>query len=177
MAKLHPMKQARKKLNLGCGNRYMEGWVNLDISNKDIYGDECKIDVKHDLEKFPWPFKDNEFDEVLIRHTLEHLKDINKVMKEMTRITKNNGIITIVVPHFSCHLAYRDPTHLHFFTSETINYIKLKNEVIENKLKASHNRVIDLASPIINLFPTIYERFFYGYFPVQECNWRLRVKK
>ena len=166
-----------KRINIGCGNRYMKGWVNLDIDDKDIYGDKIKVDIKHNLEKFPWPFKDNEFDEVLIRHTLEHLDDIFKVMKELTRITKNGGIIIIVVPHFSCYLAYRDPTHKHFFSYQSINYFKGKSEVISSKLKASHNSIIDLLSLPINLFPVIYERFFYGFFPVQECIWKIKVKK
>ncbi len=170
-------KVEKKKLNLGCGNRYMDGWVNLDIDYKDIYGENIKVDIKHNLEKFPWPFKDNEFDEILMRHTLEHLTDIFKVMKEITRITKNDGIVSIIVPHFSSHFAYRDPTHKHFFSYESVNYFKGKNEVIYKKLRASHNKIINLASGIINLFPIAYERFFYGFFPVQECVWRLKIKK
>ena len=50
-----------KKLNLGSGFDYKRGWINVDINNKDIYGRKIKIDVKHDLNKSPWPFKKNEF--------------------------------------------------------------------------------------------------------------------
>jgi len=166
-----------KKLNLGCGKKYLDGWVNSDISEKDIYGNKIKVDVKHDLEKFPWPFKDNEFDFVLMQHTMEHLRDIFKVMKELTRITKSGGIVKIMVPHFSNYMAYRDPTHLHYFSLESIDYIKQNNIILSKRLRVSHNRIINFSSKIINLFPTIYERFFYGYFPVQECEWILKIKK
>lgn len=166
-----------KRLNLGCGSKYKKGWVNLDFSDKDTYGTKIRADVYHDLNKFPWPFKDNEFDEILIEHTLEHLQDLSKIMKEMTRITKENGLIIIIVPHFSCYIAYRDPTHIHNFTLDSINYFKGNNKIVYKKLRASRNKVINLVSPLINLFPNVYERFFYGFFPVMECIWKLRVRK
>ena len=166
-----------KKLNLGCGKEYRDGWVNLDISNKDIYDNEIKVDVKHDLNKFPWPFKSNEFDFVLLKHLLEHLNDIPKVMNELIRITRKGGIIKIIVPHFSCYHTYRDPTHKIFPSIQTINYIKKNSDVVSSKLRVSHNRFLNMFSPFINKFPVIYERFFYGFFPVQEIIWILRVNK
>ncbi|GIR90283.1 MAG: hypothetical protein CM15mP89_2880 [Gammaproteobacteria bacterium] len=35
------------KVNLGCGNKILQGWVNLD--KYDVY----PVDVVHDLETFP----------------------------------------------------------------------------------------------------------------------------
>ena len=57
-----------KRLNAGCGNNYKEGYVNLDIL------DNVKKDVKHDLNEFPYPFNDDEFDYILLDNTLEHLE-------------------------------------------------------------------------------------------------------
>ena len=42
------------KLNLGCGNDYKDGFVNVDIGN-------CKKDLEHNLEIFPYPFEDDQF--------------------------------------------------------------------------------------------------------------------
>ena len=46
------------KLNLGSGSKILKGYVNVD---KFQY---YNPDVVHDLEKFPYPFKDNS-DEIL----------------------------------------------------------------------------------------------------------------
>lgn len=84
-----------KKLNLGCGGFKKEGYINVD------YNSVFKPEVTHDLNIFPYPFIDNEFDFVEAFHLLEHLDNPFLVMRELHRITRNNGLIIIRVPHFS----------------------------------------------------------------------------
>ncbi|VVB60021.1 Uncharacterised protein [uncultured archaeon] len=84
-----------KKLNLGCGEFRKEGYVNVD------YYSVSKPDVKHDLNKFPYPFSDNEFGLIEADHVLEHLENPFMVIKEMHRISQDGGLIIIKVPHFS----------------------------------------------------------------------------
>jgi len=170
------IKMATKKLNLGCGNDYKEGWVNVDFSDKDVYGQKIKIDVKHDLNKFPYPFKDSEFDEVLMKHVLEHLDDIGKSLKELVRITKKGGRIRIMVPHFTFYGAFRDPTHKHFFSLDSICYFD-GFDIISKRLTYSHNKILGLIDFIVNLNYIFYERFLCGIFPVQDCAWELEVTK
>jgi len=163
-----------KKLHLGCGHRYLDGWINLDISEKDIYGKKLKVDVTHNLNKFPYPFKDKSFDFVLMEHTLEHLNNPNRVIKELLRITKKNGIIKIVVPHFSHYGSFRDPTHKHYFSLDSIDYFK-GFKVLSKKLSFSHNKILRiLFNPLINFNYRIYERFFCYLFPAEECIWELK---
>jgi len=99
-----------KKLHIGCGSDIKEGYVNLDFLK--LLG----VDVVHDLEKFPWPFEDDTFDEVYTAHTLEHLNNLENVLKELKRVCKNGAIIKIMASHFSCGVTYRDPTHKIFFS-------------------------------------------------------------
>lgn len=67
------MNKSQRKINIGCGKDYREGWVNLD-KNKTI-----KTDVVFDLEDLSkgkkLPFKDNTFDLVYCIDVLEHIFD------------------------------------------------------------------------------------------------------
>lgn len=83
------------KLNLGSGEGYKEGFINLD------WQPLTKADVEHDLNQFPYPFEDNKFDYIEAFHVIEHLDKPFAVMKELHRILKPGGTLYIKVPHFS----------------------------------------------------------------------------
>ena len=98
------------KLNLGCGNKIIDGYINLD--KFDTYN----VDVKHDLEKFPYPFEDNTVEEIILSHVLEHIGQspdvFIKILKELYRICKNQALIEISVPHPRHDNFIADPTHV-----------------------------------------------------------------
>ncbi len=104
------------KLNLGCGSDVKKGYVNVDHFKSP------GVDMILDIEKIPYPFKDNTFDEIVAFNILEHVRELVPIMDEIHRISKNKGIIKIKVPHYNQHLAYTDPTHVRFFSPETFNY-------------------------------------------------------
>ncbi|RLJ09145.1 MAG: hypothetical protein DRP13_01055 [Candidatus Aenigmatarchaeota archaeon] len=72
-------------------------------------------DIEYDLNNFPYPFKDNVFDEVRIYHVLEHLEKPIKVMEEVWRILKPNGIVKIKIPYWKLLTTFENPFHLHEF--------------------------------------------------------------
>ena len=96
------------KLNLGCGQSKVPGFVNVDK-----FGEP---DVRHDLELFPWPWPDNHFVEVRAIHVLEHLgKDADNfigVMKELYRVCAGGARIQVTVPHPRHDNFLSDPTHV-----------------------------------------------------------------
>jgi ubiquinone/menaquinone biosynthesis C-methylase UbiE len=183
-----------KKLNLGCDFDYKEGWTNLDF-HKNL-----KCDVVHDMNKFPYPFKDGEFDYVLAKHVIEHLDNIPKVMNELWRITKSRGIIEIHVPYYKSFNAFRDVTHRQFFTWDSFSSFTSKNsskegrvgyipnlfEYADRKLfwgttqKALFRPVCTLMNSIVNANPEFVERrmpFFFEIINPEALMVKLRVRK
>ena len=100
------------KLNLGCGQNLLEGYVNVDK-----FGEP---DLKHDLEEFPWPWDDASVTEVRLDHVLEHLGQATetyfKIIQELYRVCKHSAKVSIVVPHFRHQHFYDDPTHVRAIT-------------------------------------------------------------
>ena len=98
------------KLNLGCGSKILEGYINVD--KFDYYN----VDRVHDLEKFPYPFGDDTVNEIILSHVLEHIGQnpdtFNEILKEFYRICKNQAIINIAVPHPRHDDFISDPTHV-----------------------------------------------------------------
>lgn len=183
-----------KKLNLGCGDDIRSGYVNLDIVSMP------GVDVVHDLTITPFPFADDEFSEILASHCLEHLPNFVDALEELWRITKHAGKINIYVPYFASELAFRDPTHVVFFTYKTFtNWIsrdeyathlgrKMRFKVLKRKIsffggnpKRWWGRIasvlnVPLSFPV-NLFPLIFERFFCFIYPCTNIYYQLEVVK
>ena len=115
-----------KKLNLGCGPDYKEGWVNLDCRNN------VKTDLKWNLDKFSYPFKDDTFEEVLMNMVLEHLQYPTRVLGELIRICKNNAKIVLLVPHAHSYSNISDLQHKNSFTENSFVKKNLEEYELEN---------------------------------------------
>ena len=120
------------KLNLGCGTRRLNGFVNVDISPV------CKPDITADLNRTPWPFQSNAADEVLLSHVLEHLgadgDSFLRVMKELYRVCADGARIHIFVPHPRHDDFLIDPTHVRAILPETfLLFSKAKNREWETR--------------------------------------------
>ncbi len=83
------------KLNLGCGDVLLEGWINVD-RREDVPG----IDVNYDLSR-PFPFRDSTVDFIYNEHFLEHLTPEEGVrfLRECRRCLKPGGVARIAMPH------------------------------------------------------------------------------
>lgn len=104
------------KLNLGCGKKYIDGYINCDFVSS------VKAEKHFNLNNIPYPFPDNFADEILLDNVLEHLIDVTTVMEEMYRLLKKNGVLKIFVPYFKSDGAFNDPTHLHYFSERSMDY-------------------------------------------------------
>lgn len=144
-------------LNLGCGKTRIPDALGVDIIRILGY-----VDIIHNLDSIPYPFKDNSVDEIHMYHVLEHLRDPLKKMEELYRILKVGGKLYLRVPHFSSMGAFSDITHVRPFgyTSfgifEKDDYHHFYNSVTFKILK----REIKYSG----LYPNtgIYEKYIHG---------------
>jgi len=169
------------KLNFGCGRKIIKGYINIDIA------DLPNIDVKHDLSKFPYPFEDNTFEEILSLGTLE-LIDANfiEIMEELSRICKPGAIIKIRSPVFPNMTSAQDPLTKKFMTWNSFEYFdpvngyhysKAKFITLERRYIYSLNKKLIWLSFLPNIFPTFYTRFLFNLFPSNNIFYKLRVIK
>jgi cyclopropane fatty-acyl-phospholipid synthase-like methyltransferase len=107
------------KLHLCCGDVYLVGYINCDISGeiaepgmtgttlenyyKDRHigtGHKIYIDKRISILDFPWYFADESIDEIVMIEAIEHftLSDAKKITKEMHRILKAGGKLLIDFP-------------------------------------------------------------------------------
>lgn len=83
------------KLNLGSGNKYKEGWINIDI-NEGL----PSVDLIHDLKDL-LPYEDNSVEEIYASHVLEHITwcEATLILRDWYRVLIHGGIITVQTPN------------------------------------------------------------------------------
>lgn len=82
------------KLNLGCGNEILDGYINVDR-----YNNTGNVDLSCDLGSLPFP--DESVDEIYTSHVFEHIgiNDIYAVMTEWRRVLRNKGRLKMYLPN------------------------------------------------------------------------------
>jgi SAM-dependent methyltransferase len=105
----------KRVLDVGCGWNKTPGAIGIDANPK------THADVIHDLGSIPYPFPDDEFDQIICSHVAEHVPDVMAFVTELYRITKVGGTINITTPHYSNPDWATDPTHRNHFNSYSFN--------------------------------------------------------
>lgn len=106
------------KLNLGCGDKPLDGWVNMDLTGSN--------DGWIDLNAPDWALDigSGNADEMLLDQVLEHLNNTVTVLSNVHAVLKPGGVATIRVPFAGSYAAWNDPTHCRYFTPETFKYFE-----------------------------------------------------
>ena len=83
------------KLHLGCGKRYLEGYIHIDIA--DFEHIDHKIPV-HNLSIF----EDGSISEIYASHVIEYFDrdEVLNLLAEWKRVLKDGGLLRIAVPNF-----------------------------------------------------------------------------
>ena len=97
-----------KILDLGCG----QGNIVIQL-NKFGYDAEGYDYPEVDLEK-PLKFENNSCDFVILKFVIEHVNDINLLIKEVHRILRYNGKVLILTDDYPRQVKgfWEDPTHI-----------------------------------------------------------------
>lgn len=153
----------KTKLNLGCGEQILEGFINIDSFP------HTGVDLVCDLNK-GIPLPDNSITEVKANHILEHLEDIIKIMEEIHRVSKKGAVVKIKSPYFKSIGAFKDPSHKSFLTERTFEYfdpLLVRSKRLPNyqtKAAFSVKKVSFIwSSPYIRFLP-FKKSFFIKYF-------------
>lgn len=83
------------KLHLGCGKKFIPGFIHIDI-NKFPH-----MDYVHDIRALPM-IKDNTVELIYSCHAIEYFDrvEVQTVLKEWKRVLKKGGILRLAVPDF-----------------------------------------------------------------------------
>lgn len=97
------------KLNLGCGDKILPGYVNVDVVEARA---GMKPDVVCDLTRLT-PFADATADEILSVHVVEHFWrwEVRDVLREWVRVLKPGGRMILECPNIrsACETFLQDP--------------------------------------------------------------------
>lgn len=93
------------KLNLGCGDNKLKDYINIDTEKK------CKPDLVHDFVEKTLPYKPKSIDEVVMFHTIEHIRKPYHphILSEIFRVLKVGAPVYLSYPNFwECATRWKD---------------------------------------------------------------------
>ena len=149
-----------KKLHLGCGKRYLDGYIHVDIHNYD------HIDFVSNIDNLDM-FKNEYVDLIYASHCIEYFdrEEVIKVLKEWKRVLIPGGVLRLAVPNFESLIkVYSDSNDL----NKVLGPLYGKWDAGENKI-IYHKTVYDLESLTILLEET-------GFDEIKEWDWRVVFK-
>jgi len=163
-------------LDVGCGPTKEPGAVGIDQFS--LQGVDVVCDLNAD-----WPLQSAVFEQVVFRHSINHLSDLGHALTEAERVSRRGGKVKIIAPHFSSDNIFTDPT-VKFFTgyrtmeyyctNTTIRYRYYASTTLKLVYRRIHlyksrpngwidrtvNALVWPLETVINRFPRIYEKFF-----------------
>lgn len=129
MAAIHQSNLSKLRLNLGCSDRAIQGYLGVDIANGPA------VDVIADLNEH-WPWDPGSVEHIIAHDIIEHLSDKIFTMNQLYRVLCVGGRVEIVVPTTDGPGAFQDPTHVSFWNRRSFLYYESGNIYRERFAKA-----------------------------------------
>jgi len=121
-----------KAKNHSVGSVLDLGSGNVDLADTTVDIDEnAEPDIVHDLDEFPYPFEENEYETCWLIHILEHLENPDKALEEAKRIASDRviAIIPIGERNDSGHKRDYMPEDLNKFDSDEVEQSEMSGFV------------------------------------------------
>lgn len=147
----------KKILDVGCGTGRLvkflneQGYKTIGCDPMDSaviaaqkINKNSKVIVKASAIKLP--FKNSAFDLITCISTIEHLTESEgtRFIKEAKRVLTPGGFVFLITPNFNSPLryilgkkwfGYSDPTHLHFYTPESLSGLLFRHGFADIRLR------------------------------------------
>ena len=173
----------RSVLDIGCGLNKYPGSVGVDVV------DVNEVDVRHDLDSFPYPIESDSFDVILLRNVIEHIHDVVGLMEEIHRVASNGADLLISTPHFSSLYSYQDPTHVRHMALDSMDYFvedtdhsnfysSVRYMMVKKDIDFGRSIPLSYMSRILFIMSARkYEKHFSFILPANQLHYHLRVVK
>lgn len=99
----HAGKLKGKMMDFGCGSKpyqslftSVDEYIGVDYAGEGHSHENEQIDVFYDGKTIPFP--ENTFDSVLASEVLEHVFNLEEILKELHRVMKPGGKLLITIP-------------------------------------------------------------------------------
>lgn len=165
------------RLNLGCGNKRMEGYLGIDRYPCTAAALLCDLGRR-------LPFRDDSVDSFLLDNVVEHIADIPSLMMEIARIGKPGAQVTVITPHFTSLSSWKDPTHIHhlsyfsfdhFEKPSVSHYVGSGLRVVSRRLSFGGGLLGLIGRALFALSPETYEKKYCFLFRASTLHFQLEV--
>ena len=173
-------------LDLGCGGNKQRGFVGVDL--------RCLRGVDVIASASVLPFREDTFDEIVMRHVIEHVADIIELMEEVWRVSKANARVRIWTPHFTAYHSYGDLTHVRHLAFQSFDYFDTTTFLGKHfwPTKNAYFKVVTkriifqrgklrfwnaFVEKFANAYPYLYESIIGWVFPAFELYFELQTVK
>lgn len=151
-------------LHLGCGRKYLPGFVHVDLV------DAAHIDHRHDVRTLPM-FADDSVDLVYACHVLEYLDraEAADALREWRRVLKPDRVLRLAVPDFAALAeVYRESGDLMKIHGPLFGAIEIPAS--DGPRKLYHRTVYDFQTLCATLETSGFRR-------VRRYDWRTTLHK
>jgi SAM-dependent methyltransferase len=167
------------KLNLGCGNKKLEGYLGVDRHPCEAAGVLCDLTRR-------LPFADGSVEGVHMDNFIEHVLDIPALLGEVVRICRPGARVVMTTPHYSSAASWRNPTHVHHLSWYSFDYVSQEKHkhylgeglrLVDRKLSFGGGVLGNLGRLLFKISPAAWEAKYCFLLRASTLTFEMEVEK